>query len=51
MHAVAEAQQMDADVFATARQLHQPGKDQQQVMYMPVISAGQQYMLTPVTFN
>ena len=39
MHAVAEAQQMDPDVFAAARQLQQPGKDQQQVFYMPVINA------------
>ena len=32
MHAVAEAQQMAPDVFATTPQLQQPGTDQQQVL-------------------
>ena len=34
MHAVAEAQAMAPDVFASAPQLQQPGIDQQQVLYM-----------------
>lgn len=48
MHAVAEAQAMAPDVFATAPQLQQPGTDQQQVMYIPASDHASRTMLTPV---